>query len=193
MVRPALSEPELIDFPRVGTLEAFNTDGLRSLLRTLEVPNMKEKTLRYSGHAALMRVFRETGLFDKKEIEVGGVKVRPLDVTSRLLFPKWAFQPGEEEFTVFRGVIEGGQGGRRLRYTYDLYDEYDRATGTSSMARTTAFPCVIVARMMARGEIREPGVFPPEILARRDGFLDEIVRELKTRGVNLTERIEEIR
>ncbi len=192
VTRPALSEPELIDFPRLGTLEAFNTDGLRSLLRTLDIPNMKEKTLRYPGHAELMRVFRETGLFDKEKIEVGGARVRPLDVTSRLLFPKWAFQPGEEEFTVFRGIIEGVQGDRRLRYTYDLYDEYDRATGTSSMARTTAFPCAIVARMMARGEIREPGVLPPEILARRDGFLNEIVRELKTRGVDLTEKVEEI-
>ena len=94
--KPALSERELIDFSRVGTLEAFNTDGLRTLLSTIDIPNMKEKTLRYPGHCELMRVLRETGLFNKDEIDVEGVKVRPLDLTSKLLFPRWSFEPGEE-------------------------------------------------------------------------------------------------
>ena len=48
---PALSEPELLDFDRVGTLQSFNTDGLRSLIYTCsKIKNMKEKTLRYPGH-----------------------------------------------------------------------------------------------------------------------------------------------
>ncbi len=36
VVRPALSDPEYIFFPEVGTLEAFNTDGLRTLAKTLK-------------------------------------------------------------------------------------------------------------------------------------------------------------
>ena len=104
VVKEALSEPELMDFEGVGTLEAFNTDGLRSLIETVGkrygVPTMKEQTLRYPGHIALMRVMRETGLFSKETIEVGGAKVRPLDVTSALLFPKWTYAPGEEDLTV---------------------------------------------------------------------------------------------
>src|SRR5207244_3412258 len=80
VTRPALSETELIDFEPVGTLEAFNTDGLRSLLTTIDAPNMKEKTLRWPGHAELMRVLRETGYFDKREITLrDGQRVRPLD------------------------------------------------------------------------------------------------------------------
>ena len=90
VTKPALSEPELIDLPRAGKLEAFNTDGLRTLLTTVDIPNMKEKTLRYPGHIELMRVFRETGLFSKEYLEVNGATVRPLDVTSKLLFPLWA-------------------------------------------------------------------------------------------------------
>jgi len=109
VVKPALSEPELIDFPQVGTLEAFNTDGLRSLLHTVKAANMREKTLRYPGHAELMRVFRETGLFSKVEVDAGGKKVRPLDVTSRLLFSKWRLEPGEEEFTILRVIVEGAK------------------------------------------------------------------------------------
>lgn len=189
VVRPALSEPELLDFPGVGTLEAFNTDGLRSLIRTIDCPHMKEKTLRYPGHIELMRVLRETGLFGKDEIDVRGARVRPLDVTSRLLFPKWTYQPGEREFTILRVIVEGMRGGRRERHTYDLFDETDPATGLSSMARTTGFPNVIVARLLVRGEFREAGVFAPEHLGRR-GLLERVIAELRTRGVTITSRVE---
>jgi lysine 6-dehydrogenase len=191
VAKPALSEPELIDFPRVGTLEAFNTDGLRSLIRTINCPNMKEKTLRYPGHIELMRVLRETGLFSKDEIDVRGTKVRPLDVTSKLLFPMWTLEPGEEEFTVLRVIVEGMQSGRGVRHVYDLYDEYDAKTGQTSMARTTGFPCAIVARMLAFGEFAAPGVFPPESLATHPGLFDRLTAELATRNVNLTRRTEE--
>ncbi|MCH8966070.1 MAG: saccharopine dehydrogenase family protein [Planctomycetes bacterium] len=192
VTRPALSEAELIDFPKVGTLEAFNTDGLRTMLSTLDIPNMKEKTLRYPGHIALMRALRETGFFRKDLIDVGGVKVRPLDVTSKLLFAKWSYEAGEEEFTVLRVIVEGEKGGEPVRHTYDLYDEYDRRTGTSSMARTTAFPNVIVARMIVSGAFHEPGVIPPERLGARAGLFDHMVRELSARGVTLVSRIEKL-
>jgi saccharopine dehydrogenase-like NADP-dependent oxidoreductase len=184
--KPALSEPEILEFPRAGKLEAFNTDGLRSLLRTIDAPNMKEKTLRYPGHIQLMRILRETGFFGKEEIEVRGVKVRPLDVTSKLLFPMWELTPGEEEFTVLRVIVEGRKDGKRMRHTYDLYDEYDPKTGQSSMARTTGFPCAIVARMLAHGEITQKGVLAPEMLGKT-GMLDLMVSELASRGVMITE------
>jgi saccharopine dehydrogenase-like NADP-dependent oxidoreductase len=190
VVKPALSEPELIDFPNAGTLEAVNTDGLRSLIRTIDARNMKEKTLRYPGHVELMRVFRETGLLGKDEVEVGNVKIRPLDLTSKLLFPKWALEPDEEEFTILRVVVEGRRDGKTQRLTYDLYDEYDAASGETSMARTTGFPCAIVARMLAGGEFNAPGVFPPERLGQEPGLLDRMTEELSTRGVTLTYRAE---
>ena len=192
VVLPALCEPELIEFPGVGTLEACITDGLRSLVDTLDIPNMEEKTLRYPGHFELMRVLRHTGFFDKEEIEVGGVKIRPLDMTSQLLFKQWSFAEGEEEFTVMRVVVEGEKGGRQVRYTYDLYDEYDRAAGAASMSRTTAFPNTIMARLVAKGEFRMPGVIPPELAAPHEGLFEHMIAELKARDVQLTERIETI-
>jgi len=190
--KPALSDPELMDFPQAGTLEAFNTDGLRTLLGTVRVANMREKTLRYPGHIELMRVLRETGFFDQSEIEVQGVKVRPRDVTAKLLFPRWTYDSGEEEFTVLRVEVEGSKGGKPIRLTYDLYDEYDRASGASSMARTTGFPCVIVARMLALGRFAERGVFAPETLAQRNGLFEFIVSELDRRGVKVVTKVEEI-
>lgn len=190
VAKPAMSEPERLQFPPVGELEAFNTDGLRSLLATIDCPNMVEKTLRYPGHIELMAVLRETGFFNKDEIDVRGVKVRPLDVTAKLLFPMWTYQPGEEEFTILRVIVEGEKSGRRQRHVYDLYDEYDHATQQSSMARTTGFPCAIVARMLAHGEIMEKGVLPPELLGRQPGMLDRMTAELARRGVHLKSRIE---
>jgi len=192
VVKPALSDPELMDFPQVGTLEAFNTDGLRTLLGTVRVANMCEKTLRYPGHIELIRVLRETGFFEQGEIEVNGVRVRPRDVTAKLLFPKWTYAHGEEEFTVLRVVVEGLHGEKPISYTYDLYDEYDRTCGASSMARTTGFPCVIVARMLASGRFAEHGVFAPEALAQREGIFEIIVSELDRRGVKVRMNVQEV-
>ncbi len=185
VVREALSEPELLDFPGIGTLEAFNTDGLRSLVKTIDAPFMKEKTLRYPGHIALMRAFRETGLFSKEPVSVGGVTVRALDVTAALMFPKWTFGPGEADLTVMRVSVEGRRGGRRVRYAWDLLDRYDPATGFRSMSRTTAFPATIVARLLAAGAFRQPGVHPPERLGREQGLLEGVIAGLAERGVSV--------
>lgn len=192
VTKPALSDSERMTFPVVGELEAFNTDGLRTLIKNIKAPNMFEKTLRYPGHIELMAILRETGFFSKDEIEVRGVKIRPLDVTSKLLFPMWTYQPGEEEFTVLRVVVDGKKDGRKVRHTYDLYDEYDHETGQSSMARTTGFPCAIVARMLCAGEIKSRGVLPPEILGKEPGMLDRMTQELARRGVHIKSESEEV-
>jgi lysine 6-dehydrogenase len=190
VVRPALSEPELMAFKGIGTLEAFNTDGLRSLTATLQVPFMKEKTLRYPGHIELMRVFRETGLFSHEPITLkSGSQVRPIDVISTLMFPKWTYQPGEEDLTVMRVIVEGTRRGKPSRLQWDLLDYFDRASQTTSMSRTTAFPCAIVAKMMARGEFNMPGVIPPELIGRTPGMLDTVLAELSQRNVRFQSQI----
>lgn len=190
VVREALSESELIDFPGIGTLEAFNTDGLRSLATTLDVPFMKEKTLRYPGHIELMRVFRHTGLFSKQPMSVAGVKVAPLDVISALMFPQWTYEEGEEDLTIMRVIVDGRTDGRDERLIWDLLDRYDPATKATSMSRTTAFPCAILARMLLSGRIDQPGVNPPERLAGIDGLVEEVLDEHRRRGVEYVARRE---
>jgi saccharopine dehydrogenase-like NADP-dependent oxidoreductase len=190
VVKEALSEVEHLDLPGVGTLEAFSTDGLRSLASTLGVPNMKEKTMRYPGHVAMMKLLRETGFFSKEPVGVGGAQIRPLDLTSKLLFPKWRYEEGEADLTVMRVVAIGMKGGERTRMTWDLLDRYDPATAYRSMSRTTGFPATIVATKMAHGEIAMPGVHAPEALGAREGFLAKVLAELERRGVKYTARIE---
>jgi saccharopine dehydrogenase-like NADP-dependent oxidoreductase len=197
VVRPALSDVELRDYSGVGTLEAFNTDGLRTLMRTLNAPYMKEKTLRYPGHAELMRVFRESGFFEAAPIEVGGQQITPLALTSRLLFEQWALGPDEEDLTVMQVVIEGrthrtGRAASLARtYTYDLLDRYDRETRTTSMARTTGYTCAIVARQVAHGLFSQTGICPPEFVGRTPGCYEDLLAEYAKRGIHLTETITE--
>ncbi len=189
VVREALSEPVLIDFPETGTLEAFNTDGLRSLTETLDVPEMLEQTMRYPGHRDLAWAMRETGLLSGEAVEVGGQWVSPRDVTCAVLFPKWTYAPGERDLTVMRVEAEGILDGVPSRLTWDLYDELDPDTGWSSMARTTAFPATIMARMIESGVVSTPGVHPPELLAGQDVVLETMLRELKARGVTYRETV----
>ncbi len=197
VVRDALSEPELMDFDGIGTLEAFNTDGLRSLASTMQVPFMKEKTLRYPGHIELMRVFRETGLFDQTPVEVPDaatgqpVKVRPIDVTSSVMFPKWTYQPGEEDLTVMRISVTGVRDDKRITHHWDLLDFYDPASQCTSMSRTTAFPCAIMARLIASGSFTRPGVLPPERFGDDAKLVSHMLSELAGRGIDYHHRVVE--
>lgn len=183
ITKPALSEAELMSFEPVGVLEAFNTDGLRSLIHTIDVPNMKEKTLRYPGHIRLMEVLRESGFFDTNPIEVNGQQVRPIDVNSKLLFKQWKLGAEEPEFTIMRVIVEGKEDGQPRRYQYDLYDEYDPATQTSSMARTTGYTCTAAVELVLQKDITRPGIYPPEFIGAREDCLDKVFDYLKARGV----------
>lgn len=189
VTRPALSEVELLDFPGAGTLEAFNTDGLRSLIKTMDIPFMKEKTLRFPGHTNLMRIFRESGFFSATLIEVNGQAVIPVAVTSKLLFEQWHMKPGEEDFTVMQVVLEGEKAGQSYRYTYDLLDKYDKPSGVTSMARTTGYTCTLVARQVARGLINQPGIWPPEWVGRIPACFDDLLAGYAERNIIITEQI----
>mgnify|MGYP001024424898 CR=1 FL=1 len=183
VVRPALSDVEHLEFPEIGTLEAFNSDGLRSLLRTMKVPNMIEKTLRYPGHAERVRTLRDSGFFGTEEIEVRGRRVRPLDVTSAVLFEHWRLGEEDDEFTVMRIVVAGHENGRPKSYVYDLFDRRDRATGFSSMARTTGFPATAVARLVLSGGLARKGVCPPELVGAEEAAFRTVMDGLAARGV----------
>jgi saccharopine dehydrogenase-like NADP-dependent oxidoreductase len=185
-IYPALSGVEPVDFPEVGTLEAFRTDGLRTLLSTLEVPTLVEKTLRYPGHAEKMRMLRETGFFDTAPVNLGGTGVVPRDLTESLLFRAWTPEEDEEEFTLLRVQVEGMRSDGRWRTTWDLFDRTDRAGGATSMARTTGFPCAILVRRLLSGEWSEPGVHPLEILGRNESLTEHMLEELSRRGVKIS-------
>lgn len=185
IIREALSDTELVHFPGVGTLESWNSDGLRSLIQTMpNIPNMIEKTLRYPGCVEYLRVLRETGFFSYEEIEVNGMKVRPVDVTAKLLFPKWKLKPGEEEFTVMRIRIEGDENGKHKKYEYNLLDRTDKKTNTLSMARTTGYTCTAAVNLVMDNKFTRKGICPPEYLGEEESDFRFVVDYLAQRGVH---------
>lgn len=190
VVRPALSEVEEMDLPGVGTLEAFNSDGLRTLAVTMSAPNMKEKTLRYPGHVALMRAMRDTGFFSKDAVEVNGSSVVPLDLTAKLLFPAWELREGERDLSVMRVEIIGSKDGSTERHVYDLLDHYDTATNTTSMARTTGYTCAVAARLVADGTYNRIGISPPEYLGAEKQVYDALMQGLADRGIRFTHSVD---
>ena len=185
VIREALSEPELMDVPGVGTVEAFITDGLRSLARTVKATSMKEKTLRYPGHRNLVQALRDTGFFSKEPISIDGAAIRPLDMTAALMFPKWTFEDGEADLTIMRVLVEGADAAGPIRYEWNVFDTYDATTGIRSMSRTTGFSAAIVARLVADGTFRKPGVSAPEAIGAAPELLERVLHELEARGVRL--------
>ena len=184
VIKEALSDPELVHFDGVGTLESWNSDGLRSLIKTMKgIPNMIEKTLRYPGCIEYLRVLRESGFFSYEEMEIKGVKVRPIDITAKLLFPKWKLKPGEEEFTVMRIRLSGEEADESKAYEYNLLDRTDKATDTLSMARTTGYTCTAAVNLVADGKFSRKGICPPEYLGESEENFMFIVNYLKERGV----------
>lgn len=185
VVKEALSDPENIHFDGVGTLESWNSDGLRSLIKTMpNIPNMIEKTLRYPGCVEYLRVLRDTGFFSYDAVDVGGQQVRPIDVTSKLLFPKWKLKPGEEEFTVMRIIIEGTENKQNKKYQYYLLDRTEKKTGILSMARTTGYTCTGAVNLVIEGRFNRKGINPPEYLGEQEDHFQFMIQYLKDRGVN---------
>ena len=181
VTKPALSDREILHFEHAGELEAFNTDGLRSLLFTMgHIPDMKEKTLRYPGHVDLVLALQQAGFFDTNTLRFDDVDISPLEFTSRLLVNQWKLDPGEAEFTVMKIIVEGGD--RKVQY--ELYDEYDPATQTSSMARTTGYTCTAAVNLIAKGMFTEKGVFPPELVGKDGACFDFVMGYLAERNVN---------
>jgi saccharopine dehydrogenase-like NADP-dependent oxidoreductase len=184
VTKPALSEKELMEFNEIGTLEAFNTDGLRSLLFTMtHIPDLKEKTLRYPGHADLIAALKASGFFSDAPILVNGVEITPLQFTSKILFHEWKLGETEEELTVMQVIVEGEKDGKMKRIQYDMLDRYDAQTQTSSMSRTTGYTCAAAVHLIAQKIFSEKGVFPPELVGSYKNCFDFVLGYLEERGV----------
>lgn len=192
VIKPALTEIELLEFENVGTLEAFNSDGLRSLMFTIESDRMREKTLRYPGYAEKIKLLSDNGFFNPEVVELNGQKISPLEMTSKLLFDQWKLQTGEVDMTVMRIIVEGEKDQKNLRYTFDLYDEYDPETGIHSMARTTGYTATMAVRLLVKGIYLKAGITVPEFLGKEQNTVDFLLEGLKERGIVYSSKVEEL-
>jgi len=183
ITKEPLTEIETINFKTNEDLEAFNTDGLRSLLHTMShVPNMIEKTLRYPGHAKKIQLLKDIGFFNHEKININNKIYSPIEMTAELLKKDWLLKEEEKEFTVMRIIMEG----KDKKTTIDLFDEYNTATNITSMARTTGYTCTAGANLILNNLFNKQGVFPPELIGKENKCYNFIINYLKERSINLT-------
>ena len=185
ITRDALTDCEYLDFDNIGTLESFNSDGLRSIIYTMpHIPNMKEKTLRYPGHVEYIKVLKESGFFSEDKMDLNGTEISPLDFTSKILFNEWKLGETEEELTVMRVTVKGeNANGEIEEITYNLYDEYCPETKVSSMSRTTGYTATAAANLFLEGLFTEKGVFPPELVGKHERCFDYFLKYLEERNI----------
>jgi saccharopine dehydrogenase-like NADP-dependent oxidoreductase len=187
-----LGELEMVDFPGVGRLEAFLTDGLRTLLDTLkDVPDMWEKTLRYPGHAAKISTLRDLGFFEEGKVAVENVRVSPRRLAIKLLTDKLV-RPDICDTVVARVDVSGVKDGKQSSRVYHMIDRCDAERGITAMARTTAYPASIVAQLLAEKAIKATGVIPPEKLGMDDEVFRRFYDELRARGIIIKEETNSI-
>src|SRR5690606_5101053 len=140
--REALTEVEPVEFaPPLGTLEAFLTaGGISRMPYDYEgrVPSMFYKTLRYPGHAAVMRAMRAIGLMSREPLDFGECRLSPREMFIRAVTPHLT-DPEGEDLVALRVVVEGARGGEARTVTYELLDHFDREHGISAMMRTTGY------------------------------------------------------
>lgn len=183
----ALSGLEEVDFRGVGRLEAFYTDGLRTLLHTVRnAREMCEKTLRYPGHAEKIGMLRDLGFFGKDKVHVNGVGVSPRQLTIQLLTRKLR-KTEIRDIVALKVEVSGIKKGKRIRHVYHMLDHYERERGITAMARTTAYPASIIAQFLLTGAVREKGVVPPEKIGADGALFRRFLNELKKRGVAISE------
>jgi len=185
VVREALSGSEMVDFDGIGTLEAFYTDGLRSVLDTIPVEDMREMTLRYPGHIDLIKAIRHVGFLSETGIEINGVEIKPRDFAAKILFKDWKLGPKDEEFTVMRLRSLRTLHGEDVEFTQTLLDRYDPVSGVSSMSRTTGYTCTAGVSLLLSGVFSDKGCFPPEIVGMNDECFGHVLVHLGARNITL--------
>lgn len=181
--KSALSDAEIINFDGIGSLEAFNTDGLRSLIKTMRIPNMKEKTLRYPGHIELIKALKTAGFMSDNPIEINNQSIKPIDFTAEILFKDWKLQPEDDEFTVMKIEILGTYGDKHQKITYNLFDRKDFQNEDSSMARTTGFACTSAVELVLSGKFNRIGISPPEFIGENEECFHFMLNYQAERGV----------
>ncbi|HDI73806.1 MAG TPA: saccharopine dehydrogenase [Candidatus Korarchaeota archaeon] len=190
--KPAVSEIEKIYIPDVGELEAFLTDGLRTMLKTLKgVKLMEEKTLRWPGHAEKIELLKVLGYLDREPVDLNGSKVTPAQVTAKLFRER--LKGDSKDLVVLKVTASGRTSLNIVEIEYMMVDRYDEATGFTAVARTTAFVATGVLKLITEGTIPGPGVIPPEIIGMDENLFSSLAEWLSWRGIKIVERITESR
>ncbi len=177
-----LGELETLEIAELGTMEAFVTSGGTSTAPyTLKgrIPNYEYKTIRYPGHCAYMKMFKDSGMWDFEPVMVDGEPVKPRNVWYKV-FGEFLAKFVDLDLCTIRAVGEGKKGGQKVRHQIDILDRQCEKTGFTSMERLTGFSMSIYAIEIARGNVSPGGVrYEQAVTGTR------FVEELQKRGIPL--------
>lgn len=164
---PALSGVERFIIPTenlsISSLEAFYTDGLRSLLsKRFKVKNIVEKTMRWPGHTD---------------------KIKPLLGNEFSTKMKEMYRESNDDMLIMAIDASRFQSTKQRRFFIVYGDEQ-----MSAMARTTALACSAFAQLMASGKYKTTGVIAPEDIAENDEAYKFILDRMSDNNVEFNEK-----
>jgi lysine 6-dehydrogenase len=187
---PTFTELEYIDFPPLGTLEAFVISGSMSTTPYTHLGRLRRyenKVLRYPGHFHTFEAYKRLGLFSEEPLEVNGQRVIPRQVYHALLEPQIKAPPGMKDICIMRAVGIGWKDGQMKKVTVDLIDRYDEATGFTAMERLTGWHCALMMGFQAR-KVIPPGAHRMEQAVPAS----QVMEEIRKRGISFTVKWESL-
>jgi lysine 6-dehydrogenase len=190
---PRLSDPEKIVFPEpIGKCEAYTTGDLTDVIEHLGVDGVRDawaKTVRWPGHCETWQKLIDLKLLEEEPINVRGKEVSPRNFFLALGEKTLQYLPGEGDAVCQRVKVSGIRDDVPTSYVFEFIDFQDFENDISAMARTTAFPCSIVAQMIANGEFTETGVVHPVKIGYDARLSEKFFAELKIRRINISEKV----
>lgn len=173
-----LSITGTIKIPRIGEMEFFVSDGLRTTLKTMKhVRNMKELTLRYKGHFEKIKFLRKLGLFTNGNIIYDKMRLELNRITS-LLLDEYITNKYKDKVILY---VYGEKKNREIKYF--LEKSYDAERKISAMAMTTGYTAATIAEIALKGLIQGNGIIPPELLGKNKEFFKMFLKIMKEKSV----------
>lgn len=185
---PALWEIKEVSFSSYAPFEAFNSDGLRTLLKTINAENMSEYTVRYKGHTEKMKLLRDASFFSKELIKINGQEITPFDFSTALLSKVIQFTGTDKDITLLKIIMEGEHNNHYKKVIYEMIDEFDDLTKTHSMARTTGFMAAMCVRLLVNNKFNKQGIFPPEVLGQNETVYKYMMSGLEERNIKVNKQ-----
>jgi lysine 6-dehydrogenase len=135
----------------------------------------------------LAKTMLEAGLYSEEPITIKGVKTTALDLMHDLLLqlpetketPLWAYGLVVE--------VTGKKDGKGIKITHwNEHPPMEEWGGKAAYYKNIAIPLSIGAQMIARGDIKDRGVYPPESVIAPEIFF----AELEKRGILIHQKVE---
>jgi lysine 6-dehydrogenase len=155
------------------------------------IPGIKRASVRgcFPPHVMeLMGALMRAGLLSNTAVQVGGQEMTAFDASRDLL---WSVPSSRENPVWAYGLVvevSGIRDGRHVVCTYrNEHPPQEEWGGESAYFKNVGIPLSIAAQMIAKGQVQQKGVVPPELAFSSQPFF----RELAKRRIQIHEEIVE--